>query len=106
VKLKLEANPTFRAKVGIPIPGETRRHPVTFVFKHMAKTEFEAFAPTEGASDVDTTLRYVEGWGDEIDEPFSRETLAKLLEAYPGAAFAIGDTYAAELYGKSGRLGN
>jgi hypothetical protein len=39
-KLKLVANPTFRAKVGIPVAGGPEV-PVEFVFKHRTKTALD-----------------------------------------------------------------
>ena len=101
--LKLQPNPTFKCKVGIPVPGEEKRVDVTFTFRHMTRSEFEAFNPS-GEQDADTLLRIVAGWGSDIDGEFSRETLAKLVDIYPGSAYAIAHAFATELHGN--RLGN
>jgi hypothetical protein len=101
--LKLQPNPTFKCKVGIPIPGEQKRHDITLTFKHMPRAQFEAFQAADGEADVDTLMRIIAGW-DGVDGDFSRENLLALTEAYPGASFAIGTAYANELHGR--RLGN
>lgn len=105
-KLRLEPNPTFVAKVGIPVPGEDKRVQVRFTFAHMSKEQFEGFKPEDGETDAATLLRFVKGWHtDDVDEPFSEDALRKLCNAYPGAAYAISSGYAAELHGNA-RLGN
>lgn len=100
--LKLQPNPTFKAKVGIPVPGEETRPIVTFVFKHMSKADFDKFNPA-GEKDVETLMRICAGW-EGVDAEFSAETLGRLCDVYPGSAFAIAEAYAKELHG--GRLGN
>jgi hypothetical protein len=98
--LKLQPNPTFKVKVGIPIPGD-KRHDVTFTFNHMTRTEFDKFSFTD--VEIDGLMRICAGW-DGVEADFSRETLQRLCDVYPGSAFAIADAYARELHG--GRLGN
>jgi hypothetical protein len=100
--LKLQPNPTFKAKVGIPVPGEDKRPIVTFMFNHMSKAEFDKFDP-KGENDVQTLMRICAGW-EGVDADFSQENLSKLCDAYPGSAFTIAEAYAKELHG--GRLGN
>lgn len=103
--LKLQAEPTFKAKVGIPIPGVERakRPQVVFVFRHMSRADFEQFKQDDGEKDATTMMRICAGW-EGVDGDFSAENFERLLQAYPGAAFVIATAYAEELYGN--RLGN
>lgn len=94
-KLSLKANPTFHAKVGIPVAGAS---PITvdFTFKHRTKSELDAFMKSRAdVTDVDTVMAMVEGW--ELDEPFDREGVELLLENYAGAALALYLAYVDEL---------
>lgn len=99
--LKLQPNPTFRAKVGIPIPGEEKRAEVWFIFNHMTREEFEAFDFKTG--ELDGLMKICAGW-EGVDGEFSRERMQTLINVYPGAGFAIGNAFGRELYGN--RLGN
>jgi hypothetical protein len=105
--LKLQPNPTFSAKVEIPVPGQDQPEVVDFIFAHMDRDEFKAFTDPEVAaqrSDMDSLRRIVRGWGSEVDAPFSDDALAKLIKAYHGAAYAISAKFVAEL--TKARLGN
>lgn len=79
--LSLKPDPTFKAKVPIPRPGG---EPVTvqFTFKHRTRREFAAV---------------LAGW--DLDDEFTRENVATLLEQYGGSASAIADVYVRELTG-------
>lgn len=95
VKLTLKANPTFRAKVGIPVAGGAPIS-VDFTFKHRTKSELDKFMKSRGdVSDVDTVMDMVEGW--ELEEKFDREGVELLLENYAGAALALYLAYIEEL---------
>jgi hypothetical protein len=98
--LRLQASPTFKAKVGIPVPGE-KRHEITVTFNHMTREAFNTFDFTSG--EIDGLMKIVAGW-DGVEAEFSRETLAQLCNVYPGSAYAIGSAFATELHGQ--RLGN
>jgi hypothetical protein len=103
--LKLKANPTFKAKVMIPVAGGESL-PVTFEFRHMTRDALESFLGGEDAgkrSYEDTTCAIVAGW-EGVDAPFSREAVAELFQNYMGAPLAILEVYGKEL-GKA-RLGN
>lgn len=94
-KLKLVANPTFKAKVGIPVAGGEPVE-VELIFKHRTKKDLEAFiASREGKDDTDTFMEMVEGWN--LDEPFNRENAETLLQNYIGAALEIFRAYLDEL---------
>lgn len=99
----LQPNPTFRAKVAIPVPGAPSVK-VEFEFRHKPKDELLAFLQaTQGRDDIDVLLDVVVRWWD-VDEDFSRESLNKLVQNYPGAGAAILGLYAKEL--ADARLGN
>lgn len=96
-KLKLNPEPTFKAKVGIPVPG-SRPAEVLFTFKH--RTRDEVIAWVEGsrdATDVDSVLDVVVGW--ELEDEFNRENVERLCNNYPGSGLVIISTYLDELRG-------
>jgi hypothetical protein len=101
---KIKANPTFKAKVAIPLPGEGF-HNLVFEFKHKRRGEFAELIKNgvlDTKSDLDAVLDICVGW--ELAEPFNRENVEELLEEYHGAAQAIVLTWGRELSGA--RLGN
>lgn len=104
--LKLNPAPTFRAKVGIPVPGQEQPEQIVCIFRHMTREEYQRFSsPDELAkrSEVDTLMALMAGW-EEVDEAFSRDAVARMVQAYHGAPFVIAAAFAAEL--TKARLGN
>lgn len=104
--LRLQPNPTFRAKVGIPVPGQEKPEEIVCVFAHMTRDEFREFAAPEVANartDADSLNRILRGW-EGVDAEFSADALALLCQQYHGAAFAISSAFVAEL--TKARLGN
>lgn len=113
---KLLANPTFPAKVGIPVAGGPSVN-VVFTFKHRTKTQYADWLETLNArkgkgveGDLDTFLEMVEGWietdaeakkfaqdAEGMSETFSRENAGVLLEQRMSVAQSAFDTYLAEL---------
>ena len=94
-KLKLVANPTFKAKVGIPMAGG-EAVPVEFTFKHRTKTALDEWIKTcSGKSDTESFMEMVEGW--DLEEPFSKENVDVLLENYIGASVETYRAYVDEL---------
>lgn len=94
-KLKLVANPTFKAKVLIPVAG-CEPVPMEFTFKHMTKSAFEAFGKgISGKSDSEAFMEIITAW--DFEEEFSKESVDILLENYMGAALAVFEGYKAEL---------
>jgi len=94
-KLALKANPTFKAKVGIPVAGGESID-VEFTFKHRTREVLDAFVSSNGErTDSETFLAMVEGW--DLDESFTAETANVLLENYIGASFAAFRVYIEEL---------
>ena len=107
--LTLKANPTFRCKVSIPIPGDAPVA-VDFVMKHRRKQEMRDFLGSVAArDDIDVVSDIVSGWSGMADESgaaieFSRANLERLIEEFPAAGPAITRSYIEELAG--GKLGN
>lgn len=102
IKFKLEASPTFKAKVSIPVPGG-KAEKVEFTFRHRTRKEFLAWLSTiENKEDPDIVLDVASGW--ELEDPFDREHIEKMCENFMGSAKAVLDVYLAENAGA--RLGN
>lgn len=92
---KLKADPTFSAKVPFPVAGGTSVD-VSLTFKHRTKAELNKWLEgSKSRSDEDTFLDMVEGW--EIDEPFTKENVAILLQHHIGVALATYQVYVDEL---------
>lgn len=103
--LKLLANPTFRAKVEIPLPGGEKADFVG-IFKHRTTEELREFSTGEaskGRSDLDTVLGMLEGW-EGVDADFGREAVDTMLKQHHAASRCIGNVYVNELM--QARLGN
>lgn len=100
--LKLTTNPTFKTKVGIPVPGG-KAVPITLEFRAKTRAELTQWLEDNKETPVFELVRgIVCGWAD-VDEPFSEQSLEKLLDVYPGAAIVIFNRYAEEhSNGKSG----
>jgi len=97
ITLKLDPAPTFKAKVNIPVAGSDKGADIVCEFGHMTLDEYRKF--TAGAADRDdmqATLAILRGW-EGPDLAFSPETVAKLLQNYPGAAYAISERFSIEL---------
>lgn len=101
-KLNLKAAPTFKAKVGVKVPGGELVQ-VEFTFKHRTKSErIEWVKSLEGKSDADFFMQMVEGW--DLSEPFNRENVDLLLENYDGTALETFRVYLEQL--TQAKLGN
>ena len=106
LKLKLNPEPTFKAKVGIPVPGG-KPTLVEFTFKHRTREQVkelqdEMAALGENADEAEAFRMFVVGW--ELDDEFNDENIKRLLSNYLGASAAISSAYFSELYGA--RRGN
>ena len=101
-KFKLDAAPTFKAKVSIPIPGGTTE-PVEFEFKHVSKDRYvELFRAENALPDVELILEICSGW--ELDDKFNAESISKLRQNYQAAPGAIVRKFIDEI--GPARLGN
>lgn len=94
-KLTLNPDPTFKTKVGIPLPGG-KKAPVGFEFKHKDRDQLKDFM--ERAVDMTATEMVTEiavGW--EFDDELNAENIERLTKNYMGAGRAIFDKYVEEL---------
>ena len=97
MKIKLCAEPTFKAPVQIPVPGAGPT-PVEFTFKHRTREQVLAWlGDTQESGDVKTVQDVASGW--ELDDEFNAENIGTLCSNYAGAGFAIVQTYLDELRG-------
>lgn len=94
---KLQPNPTFKAKVAIPLPGQKKAGEIEFEFRHFSLSKWEAIAAERPVRDV-LIDDIIVGWSG-VEEAFSKEALVVLFDEYPGAAAAVFDTFVAELFG-------
>lgn len=96
-KLSLAVLPTFKATVSIPVPGG-KAADVEFTFKHRTRDGFKEFIESlQGAEDVDVLLDIASGW--DLDEPFEKASIEKMVQIYMGSARAALDVYITELTG-------
>ncbi|MGE3596639.1 MAG: phage tail assembly chaperone [Dehalococcoidia bacterium] len=95
---KLKPNPTFFAKVDIPVPGSDPAS-LDIEFRHMRREDAAEFARGLGERDPMESLRQVVvGWKG-VAEEFSDGALAELHANYAGAADRILAAYFDELRG-------
>lgn len=105
---KLKADPTFSAKVEIPVAGGPSV-PVVFIFKHRTQSELiEWDKGIQGRSDFESFMDMVQGWvtdkaeaktfqAEELSEEFTPENVKLLLEERIGVALATKNVYYVEL---------
>jgi hypothetical protein len=102
LKFSLVANPTFKAKVDIPVPGN-KSAPIEFTFKGRSREAFKAFVDgLKDREDTDVIMDLASGW--DLDDSFDKENVELLTQNYLGAARAIIEKYLNEL--TAARLGN
>lgn len=96
-RLKLNPEPTFKAKVGIPVPG-SRPVDVVFTFKHRTRDEVTAWCEASRDSEAGESIEQcVVGW--DLEDELNRENIERLCNNYPGAGLAIIGVYLDELRG-------
>ena len=101
-KFSLTTNPTFKAKVLIPVPGK-QAEAVEFTFKGRTREEFKEFVDTlKDREDIDVVMSVATGW--ELEDAFDKSNIELMLQNYLGASRAIIEKYLAEL--TQARLGN
>jgi hypothetical protein len=94
-KLKLNPEPTFKAKVAIAAAGSDV-DPVEFTFRHRTRDEMTAFfKASEDLRDAKLILEMATGW--ELADAFTEENLNKLAQNYITAPQAIFEAYVSEL---------
>jgi hypothetical protein len=101
-KLTLAANPTFKAQVAVPIPGDEPAM-IELTFRHRTKTALDEFIKSrEDKSDTESFMQMVSGW--DLADEFNKENVEVLLENRIGAALAAYRAYIDQLI--SGRTKN
>lgn len=96
-KLKLNPDPTFKAKVGIPVPGGDRPL-VELTFKHRTAEQLAKWGSEVAQfTDPETIMDCVVAW--DMDDEFNAANVKLFCNNYPGAAYAIVTDYMAELRG-------
>lgn len=101
-KFSLTTNPSFKAKVLIPVPGKAAEA-VEFTFKGRTREEFkELIESIKDREDVDVVMSVASGW--ELDDTWDKENVELLTQNYLGAARVIIEKYLSEL--TQARLGN
>lgn len=94
-KLTLKANPTFQAKVGVPVAGAEDQE-VLLTFKHRTKKALAEFVKSRAKkSDIESFMEMVEGW--DLEDEFSQDNVDELLENHIGLAVNTYRTYIDEL---------
>ena len=104
--LPLTPEPTFRAKVDIPVPGK-KPHKLELIFKWRDLDEFRVWFDGIGnyESDTDAIMDIASGWDHKL--PFERENVEKIVKGYIGSAGAVIQKYMQENTGaRQGNSGN
>jgi hypothetical protein len=101
-KLVLTANPSFKAKVEIPVAG-SKPAEVEFVFRHKSKDALKEWLEAmQDKEEADAIMEIASGW--DLEDPFEKTAVEKLAQNYVGSIGAIIAKYISELTGKT--LGN
>jgi len=101
-KLKLVAEPTFKAMVPFGVHGGEPVE-VELTFRHRTKTGLDEFVKSRADKpDGEAFMEFVCGW--ELDDAFTRENVDLLLENRMGVGIAAYEVYMRELI--QARLGN
>ena len=101
---KINPAPTFTCPVAISVPGSEQPQTLTLTFRHKGLRELEAWRAraAEKASDTEYLAEVIEGWsgvfdGNDLAVPYTRESLAALLDAFPSASVEIFIAYVRQL---------
>ena len=101
-KLKLIPDPTFEAKVAVPVPGAGTVD-VKFTFKHRTRDELQRFL-AETASDAESKMDDVQlvmacacGW--ELADTFDEKNVGEFVRQYIAGPASVYETYTAEMIG-------
>jgi hypothetical protein len=94
MSFKLQANPTFKAPVNIPVPGE-KAEAVMFTFKHKTRAQFDALITglASGDEHIDNAVKEVVIEWVYPGVEYSPEALDQCLDMFPGSALAIFAAY-------------
>lgn len=96
-RLKLIAEPTFPAKVEIPLAGGATAD-VSLTFKHRTRKQLDDYVNSRsGKTDVESFMDIVVGW--DLEDEFNAANVELLLENHISVALAVYRAYLAELVG-------
>jgi len=96
-KLKLTADPTFKQKVPVPVPGAAPS-PVEFTFKWRKRDEVvEWLEAAKDMTDAQIIMDCAIAW--DLDDEFTIENAERLCNSYTGAGREFLNTYLDELRG-------
>lgn len=95
-KLKLTPDPTFKAIVGIPVPGGEPA-PVEFTFKYRTQSDMDAWVNDPAKTNLDAAKDCIIDW--DLDDECNADNIALLCDRYGGAVQAILSSYIKELRG-------
>lgn len=94
-KLKLNPDPTFKAKVAIQAAGGGV-DPVEFTFKHRTRDQMDEFMKAAlELRDAELIMAVASGW--ELEDAFTAENLNQLAQNYITSPQAIFQTYIDEM---------
>ena len=94
---KLQPNPTFKARVALTVPGEAEPAELVVNFRHLSRSGLKEFFSSLGdKTDAEALAEIIDGW-EEIDTPYSAQSLAALLDNYPASGLELFDAYRREL---------
>lgn len=94
---KLQPNPTFKAKAGISIAGQARPAEIEVEFRYLSKDALKGyFDSLPGKTDAEALAEIVVSWSG-VDQAYSAEALALLVDNYPAAATDLFETFRKEL---------
>lgn len=95
--LKLQASPTFKAKVGISVAGATRPTEIDVEFRYLNKEAIKTyFDGLQGKTDAEALAEIIVGWSG-VDAPYDIASLTALIDNYPAAAADLFETFRREL---------
>lgn len=100
--LKIKAEPTFRAKVMVPVAGGEDVE-VEFEFKHRSRSDLVEFMKTAmSRKSADVVEDMLAGW--QFADQFTRKNIELLIDDHIGVDGRLLDKYCESLVGR--RLGN
>ncbi|HEY1138774.1 MAG TPA: phage tail assembly chaperone [Lysobacter sp.] len=95
-RLKLNPDPTFKAKVAVPVPGGSAD--IECTFKYRDRDQMKAWIDeTAESADVDVLMDSLVAW--DLEDTFDRDNVERLCTKFPGAAREIVHRYLRELSG-------
>lgn len=94
---KLQPKPSFKARINLSVAGEVKSPEVTIEFKYFTKPAVkDFFEQVAGKTDAEALAEIIVGWSG-IDQPYSTENLAMLVDNYPAAATDLFEAFRVEL---------